>query len=44
MDGEVVKRWREGGRWRWWGGKEQGGEGEEVRGLVRSVLGGGVLF
>lgn len=54
VDGNVCRRWREGGSWRRWGeggvgvggeGGEGGGEeGDGVRGLLRGVGGGwGVL-
>ena len=48
VDGNVVRRWLEGGSWRRWSGGEAGvgmdGEGEEgVRGLVWGVGGGGVF-
>ncbi|KAK3177207.1 hypothetical protein OEA41_008536 [Lepraria neglecta] len=43
IDGNVVKRWMEGGSWRRWGGADAGGEGDEVRGLLRGVLGRGVF-
>lgn len=31
VDGMVVRRWMEGGRWRWWSGE---GEGKGVRACV----------
>ena len=43
IDGNVVKRWMEGGSWRRWGVADAGGEGDEVRGLLRGVLGRGVF-
>ncbi|KAL8753571.1 MAG: hypothetical protein Q9184_005382 [Pyrenodesmia sp. 2 TL-2023] len=39
VDGMVVRRWMEGGRWRWWG--EGGGEVGGVGGL-RAVVGEGL--
>lgn len=46
VDGNVCRRWREGGSWRRWGGdgggEEEGGE-EGVRRLLREVGGVGVL-
>ena len=37
VDGNLCRRWREGGSWRVWGG-----DGEEgVRGLLGGVVGGG---
>lgn len=45
VDGNVCRRWREGGSWRRWGGDgggEEGGE-EELRRLLREVAGVGVL-
>lgn len=43
VDGNVCKRWREGGRWRTWegegGGEDGQGEGG-VRGVLRVVVGG----
>lgn len=43
VDGGVVKRWMEGGRWRWCGGAVGGGEEEGVREVVRGAVGVGVL-
>ncbi|KAI4101275.1 MAG: hypothetical protein L6R37_005018 [Teloschistes peruensis] len=42
VDGMIVRRWMEGGRWRWWG--EGGGEGgvRGVRECLGEVLGKGV--
>ncbi|KAL9597081.1 MAG: hypothetical protein Q9219_005364 [cf. Caloplaca sp. 3 TL-2023] len=37
VDGMVVRRWMEGGRWRWWG---EGEDGDGVRAAVREGLGG----
>ncbi len=37
VDGGVVGRWGEGGRWRWWGGDVGGDGGEGWRGVVRGV-------
>lgn len=38
VDGMVVRRWMEGGRWRWWGegGSKDGGVG------VRQAVGEGI--
>lgn len=41
VDGDVCRRWREGGSWRRWGGDDEGEGG--VRGLLRMVRGGGVF-
>lgn len=35
IDGNVVRRWNEGGSWRRWGGEEP----EVVRGALRAALG-----
>ncbi len=55
VDGNVCRRWREGGSWRRWGGDggasggggdgdgEEGGGQEGVRRLLRGVAGVGVL-
>lgn len=42
VDGNVCRRWREGGRWRLWGEGGEGGE-EGVRGVLRGVGGEGWL-
>lgn len=48
IDGNVVRRWNEVGRWkRWEGGMHVGGSsgGEEgLRGLLREVQGGNLPF
>lgn len=44
VDGNVCRRWMEGGSWRRWGGDggEEGGV-EGLRGLLREVSGVGVF-
>lgn len=43
VDGNMVRRWMEGGRWRWWGGEGGGEGGEGVKGLVGGVGGRGLF-
>ena len=38
VDGMVIRRWMEGGRWRWWSG-DAGDEGGGVREVVRRATG-----